>query len=77
MAHLDVPAVRIRALRVVVDLMMWHGLAAFITSDNSTADDDDDAKSDDGMSTMSQQVPLTLPSYSENPNTGQPKIGFI
>ena len=62
MAHLDVPAVRIRALRVVVDLLMWHGLAAFITSDNSTADDDDDAKSDDGMSTMSQQVP----SYCEN-----------
>ena len=54
MAHLDVPAVRSRALKVVVDLMMWHGLAAFI-ADNA-ADVDDDARSDDGMSSISQST---------------------
>jgi hypothetical protein len=55
MAHLDVPAVRCRALRVVVDLLMWHGLVAFI-ADNLAADDDDDARSDDGMSSISQST---------------------
>lgn len=53
MAHLDVPIVRCQALKVVVDLLMWHGLSAFISaSDNSILDDDDDDEND-RMSTFS------------------------
>ena len=46
MAHLDVATVRCRALKVVVDLLMWHGLQAFISNsddeDNDSAEDYDD-----------------------------------
>jgi hypothetical protein len=48
--HLDVPVVRSRALKVIVDLLMWHGLAAFISNQSQDTDDDDD----DGMSSVSQ-----------------------
>ena len=54
MAHLDVPVVRCRALQVVVDLLMWHGLSAFIS--DTAPEDDDDAKSDDGLSTFTQDT---------------------
>ena len=64
MAHLDVPIVRCRALRVVVDLLMWHGLAAFISE--TQAVDEDGADSDDGFSTFSHdtnvQVSLSIKS---------------
>ena len=54
MAHLDVPVVRCRALQVVVDLLMWHGLSAFIS--DTTPEDEDDAESDDGLSTFTQDT---------------------
>ena len=31
-AHIDVPEVRIAAITAVIDLLMRHGLTAFITS---------------------------------------------
>lgn len=34
MAHLDEIDVRLRAIRVVIDLLMWHGLDAFISEGN-------------------------------------------
>ena len=43
-AHLDTPEVRITALNVIYDLLMWHGLPAFITS---SADDSENREDDD------------------------------
>ena len=41
-AHLDTPEVRITALNVIYDLLMWHGLPAFITNnDNENGEDGD------------------------------------
>ncbi len=54
MAHLDVPVVRCRALRVIVDLLMWHGLSAFISETQGA--DEDASDSDDGFSTFSQDT---------------------
>ena len=48
-AHLDTPEVRITALNVIYDLLMWHGLPAFITS---TADESGDNVQDDEMSNL-------------------------
>ena len=55
MAHLDVATVRCRALKVVVDLLMWHGLQAFISNsdDEDNDDDDDEAADDDRFSSVS------------------------
>ena len=56
MAHLDVATVRCRALKVVVDLLMWHGLQAFISNsedDDGNDDDADEAADDDRFSSVS------------------------
>jgi len=34
MAHLDEIDVRLRAIQVVIDLLMWHGLDSFISEAN-------------------------------------------
>ena len=52
-AHLDTPEVRITALNVIYDLLMWHGLPAFITNMNS----DNDSKDDVDVSDMSKLHP--------------------
>ena len=47
-AHLDTPDVRITALNVIYDLLMWHGLPSFITNspnDKPNADNGDDSNS--------------------------------
>ena len=56
-AHLDTPEVRITALNVIYDLLMWHGLPAFITnnvSDNQSKDESDLSKlvQDDELSNL-------------------------
>ena len=35
--HLDVPEVRMWALKVIYDLLMWHGLQAFMDSSSASA----------------------------------------
>ena len=39
-AHIDVHEVRIAAISAVVDLLMRHGLASFITASNSAGGED-------------------------------------
>ena len=48
-AHLDTPEVRITALNVIYDLLMWHGLPAFITS---SADDSGENVHEDELSNL-------------------------
>ena len=50
-AHLDTPDVRITALNVIYDLLMWHGLPSFITNspiDKANAENGDDSNQSDG-----------------------------
>ena len=42
-AHIDVHEVRIAAISAVVDLLMRHGLASFITTSNSAGEDLDNS----------------------------------
>lgn len=35
--HLDMPEVRMMALKVIYDLLMWHGLQAFVDSSAAAA----------------------------------------
>ena len=46
-AHLDTPEVRITALNVIYDLLMWHGLPAFITNNANDNENRDDGDSSD------------------------------
>merc|ERR1719211_483843 len=61
-AHLDTPDVRITALNVIYDLLMWHGLPAFITNMNEDINSKDDADVSDMSNTNQDNELATLDS---------------
>jgi hypothetical protein len=69
MAHLDEIDVRLRAIRVVIDLLMWHGLDAFISDGDEINIDEFNTFSQESGSQVKHFITAIVSGYLMLPNT--------